>query len=114
MDVYLQKVISNGAASTTFSFKVRQALFQSGAETVISKRVNVYFKVGQALFQSGAVTSKWGKILFQSRKIIWSIKPFKLLLNIRIILFSNKVQLFQKQHFLNYFVKNVNNKRNTK
>ena len=30
-------------------------LFQSGAETVISKWVNVFFKVGQKLFQNGAV-----------------------------------------------------------
>ena len=53
-------LFQSGAASTTFYFKVGQALFQSGAETVISKWVNVYFKVGQKLFQSGAVISKWG------------------------------------------------------
>ena len=32
---------------------------------------------------------------------------FKLLLNIRIILSSSKIQLLQKQQFLNYFVKNL-------
>ena len=45
-------------------------LFQSGAETVISKWVNVYFKVGQ-LFQRGAkVVSKWITMLFQSNSVI--------------------------------------------
>ena len=37
---------------------MRQALFQSGAETVISKWVIVYVKVRQNLFQSGKIISK--------------------------------------------------------
>ena len=74
-----QKVISMRAALPTFYFKVGQAFFQSGAETVISRWVNVYFKVGQ-LFQSEAVTSKWGKVLFQSGAVIskWGITPLTL------------------------------------
>ena len=49
---------------------MQQALFQSGAEAVISKGVNVYFKVGH-LFQSGVkVISKWSKILFQRGAVI--------------------------------------------
>ena len=43
---------------------MQQALFQSGAETLMSKGVKGYFKV-KHLFQSGAITSKWGKMLFQ-------------------------------------------------
>ena len=65
-----KKLFQSGAASKTFYFKVGQAIFQSGAETVISKWVNAYFKVGQKLFQSGAVTSKWGKMLFHSGAVI--------------------------------------------
>ena len=45
-----KKLFQSGAASTNFYFKVGQASFQSGAETVISKWVNVYLKVGQKLF----------------------------------------------------------------
>ena len=54
----------SGAALTTFYFRMRQALFQSGGETGISKSVIVYFKVGQKLCQKEAVTSKRGKELF--------------------------------------------------
>ena len=36
-----------------------------------------------------------------------SKETLKLLLNIRIILLSNKIQLLQKQQFVNYFVKNL-------
>ena len=55
---------------------MRQALFQSGAETVISKWVIVYVKVGQNLFQSGQLLPSRAKCffkagqLFQSGKII--------------------------------------------
>ena len=65
-----KKLFQSGAASKTFYFKVGQAIFQSGAETVISKWVNAYFKVGQKLFHSGAVISKWGKMLFHSGAVI--------------------------------------------
>ena len=41
-----KKLFQSGADSTTFYFKVGQVLFQSGAETVISKWVIVYVKVG--------------------------------------------------------------------
>ena len=55
-----KKLFQSGAPSTIFYFKVWQALFQKGAETVISKWLKVYFKVEQ-FFQSGAnVISKWG------------------------------------------------------
>ena len=36
-----------------------------------------------------------------------SKETLKLLLNIRIIVSSNKIQLLQQQQFVNYFVKNV-------
>ena len=36
-----------------------------------------------------------------------SKETLKLLLNVRIILSSNKIQLLQKQQFVNYFVKNL-------
>ena len=55
---------------------MRQALFQSGAETVISKWVIVYVKVGQNLFQSRQLLPSGAKCffkvgqLFQSGKII--------------------------------------------
>ena len=55
---------------------MRQALFQSGAETVISKWVIVYVKVGQNLFQSWQLLPSGAKCffkvgqLFQSGKII--------------------------------------------
>ena len=51
-----------------------------------------------------------------------SIKDFKtrynlttkyILLNIRIILSSDKIQLLPKHQFVNFFVKNLNNKRKT-
>ena len=38
-------------------------------------------------------------------------ETLKLLLNIRIILFSNKIQLLLKQQCVNYFVKNLKSKR---
>ena len=53
-----------------------QVLFQSGAETVISKWVIVYVKVGQNLFESGQLLPSGEKCffkvgqLFQSGKII--------------------------------------------
>ena len=52
-----KKLFQSGAASATFYFKVGQGLFQGGAETVISKYVNV--------FQCG---SKWGKSYFKVGK----------------------------------------------
>ena len=39
--------------------------------------------------------------------ILKSKEALKLLLNIRIILSCNKVQLLQKQQFVNYFVKHL-------
>ena len=42
-----------------------------------------------------------------------SKKPLNLLLNIRTILSSIKIEHLQKQQFVNYFVKNLNNKRKT-
>ena len=49
---------------------MQQVLFQSEAEAVISKGVNVYFKVGH-LFQNGVkVISKWSKMLFQRGAVI--------------------------------------------
>ena len=65
-----KKLFQSRAASTTFYFKVGQAIFQSVADAVISNWVSLYFKVGQKLFQSGAVTSKWGKMLFQRGEVI--------------------------------------------
>ena len=68
-------LFQSGLASTTFYFKVGQALFQSGAGAVLSKWVNVYFKVGQ-LFQSGAkVISKWGSYFKVGQNVIskWDI-----------------------------------------
>ena len=68
-----KKLFQSWAALASFYFKVWQALFQKGAETVISKQVKVYFKVGQLLhrraqcyfkvlqlFENGAIISKWG------------------------------------------------------
>ena len=55
---------------------MRQALFQRGEDTVISKWVIVYVKVGQNLFQSGQLLPSGAKCffkvgqLFQSGKII--------------------------------------------
>ena len=69
-------LFQSGADSTTFYFKVGQMLFQSGAETVISKWVTVYVKVGQNLFESGQLLPSGEKCffkvgqLFQSGKII--------------------------------------------
>ena len=54
-----KKLFQSEAASTTFYFKLGQALFQKGADTVISKWVKVCFKVEQKLFQSGAIISEW-------------------------------------------------------
>ena len=45
-----KELFQSGAASTTFHFKVGQALFQSVAETIISKWSKVYFEVGQESF----------------------------------------------------------------
>ena len=59
-----------GQLRQPFYFKVRQKLFQSEVETIISKWVTVCFKVGQKLFQSWAITSKWDKMLFQIRAVI--------------------------------------------
>ena len=48
-----KKLFQNGTASTTFYFKVGQALFQKGAGTV-------YFKVGQLFQVAQNVISKCG------------------------------------------------------
>ena len=61
-----------------------QALFQIGAETVISKWVKAYFKLAQKLFQSGAVIPKRGKILFQSAVVKWD-NCFKVGVTLRLI-----------------------------
>ena len=42
-----------------------------------------------------------------NKYILKSKEALKLLLNIRIILSCNKVQLLQKQQFVNYFVKHL-------
>ena len=62
-----------GQLRQPFYFKVRQKLFQSEVETIISKWVIVCFKVGQKLFQSWAITSKWDKMLFQIRAVILTL-----------------------------------------
>ena len=60
-----KKLFQSGAASTTFFISKwdRDSCF---------KLVNAYFKVGQNLFQSGTVTSKCGKMLFQSEALFIS------------------------------------------
>ena len=65
-----KKLFQSRGASTTFYFKVRQALFQSGADAVISNWVSLYFKVGE-LFQSGTkVISKWGSYFKVRQNVI--------------------------------------------
>ena len=41
-----QKFVSKWVSVDNLYFKVKQGLFQIGAETVMSKWANVYFKVG--------------------------------------------------------------------
>ena len=60
-----KKLFQSGTASATFYFKVGQGLFQGGAETVISKYVNV--------FQCG---SKWGKSYFKVGQLRQSGEKF--------------------------------------
>ena len=53
--MYISVLIVRGSIKTISKWgSFDNLLLQSGAETVISKWVNVYFKVGQRLFQSGA------------------------------------------------------------
>ena len=64
-----KKLFQSRAASTTFYFKVGQALFQSVADAVISNCVSLYFKVGQLLQSEAKCYFKGGK-LFQREAII--------------------------------------------
>ena len=61
-----KKLFQSGEASTTFYFKVGQALFQRRGK-------DSYFKVGQCLFQSGAIYFKVGQLLQSGAKCYFKV-----------------------------------------
>ena len=52
------------------------------------------------------------RLVLTTKFISVSKETLKLLLNSRITLFSNNIQLLQKEKLVNYFFKNLNNKPN--
>ena len=52
------------------------------------------------------------RLVLTTKYISVSKETLKLLLNSRITLFSNNIQLLQKEKLVNYFFKNLNNKPN--
>ena len=65
-----KKLFQSEAASTTFYFKVEQALFQSGAK-LVSNWGN-YFKKEQNLFQSGHLLQSGAKCYFKASQLFQS------------------------------------------